>query len=285
MRRAFSFVLPLVLSFACNSPVQGLTVQRVSGDDAVTVTDVRFPMASIGGMLWYRIVVPKVISNERLPVLYVLHGANSSPVEIVERSDVVRLAGVERLIVVVPDGEYSYYTNAKHKSRSRWEDAMVLDLPRDVEARFPVLRVREHTGIAGISMGGYGAAKLALKHPELYGCVATMSGALDITRLQPSLRRWGQTWRIWTIFGVRASARRDEDVFELLVHMRDPHGAKWFQSCGQDDSLHGVNERFVRQLREQGVDVEGITTPGGHDWQSWNAAMPDLFRTAAKSLH
>jgi len=260
-------------------------VQLVSDDHAVAVTDVRFPSASIDGLLWYRAIVPKVGLNERLPVLYLLHGANSGPVEMIERSEVVKLASVERLIVVIPDAEYSYYTNAKHGRHARWEDAITLDLPRDVDARFPVLKGREHTGIAGISMGGYGAVKLTLKHPDQYGFAGSLSGALDITRRQASLRRWGQTWRIWTIFGARASARRDEDVFELSDHMRDPHRARWFESCGQDDPLHEVNGRFVRQMRDRGVDVEAITTPSGHDWQSWHAAMPVLFRSAAKILH
>jgi S-formylglutathione hydrolase FrmB len=47
---------------------------------------------------------------------------------------------------------------------------------------------REDTGVAGISMGGCGAVKLAIKHPALYGSVGTMSGALDITRRPASMR-------------------------------------------------------------------------------------------------
>src|SRR4029077_1401425 len=140
---------------------------------------------------------------------------NSGPVEMMERSEVVKLAADERLIVVIPEAECSYYTNAKHKRHARWEDAITLDLPGDVEGRFPVLKGREHTGIAGISMGGYGAVKLALKHPELYGFAGNMSGSLDITRRAASVPRWGQTWRIWMTFGVRPSTRRDEDVFDL----------------------------------------------------------------------
>jgi putative tributyrin esterase len=146
-----------------------------------------------------------------------------------------------------------------------------------------VLKGREHRGISGISMGGYGAVKVALKHPD-YRFVGDMSGALDITRRPASLRRWEQTWRIWTLFGVRSSTRQDEDVFDLLDRAPDLPGTIWFESCGRDDLLRGVNERFVQKLREHGVDADAITTPGGHDWQSWNAAMPDLFKAASKSL-
>ena len=129
------------------------------------MTDVRFPSTSIDGLLCYRAVVPTVNAGELLPVLYLLHGANSSPAEIMERSELANLAIAARLIVVMPEADLSYYTNAKHERHARWEDAIVLELPRDVEARFPVMKGSEHTGIAGISMGGYGAVKLTLKHP------------------------------------------------------------------------------------------------------------------------
>jgi|ERR1700677_798040 hypothetical protein len=111
-----------------------------------------------------------------------------------------------------------------------------------------------------------------------------MSGALDITRRKASVRRWGQTWRIWTIFGVRLNVRRDEDVFDLLEHGAEVRGTTWFESCGRNDPLYVANERFAHELRGRGAILEATTTAGGHDWQSWNAAMADLFRSAGKTL-
>jgi putative tributyrin esterase len=250
----------------------------------VTVTDVRFPSTSIDGLLCYRAVVPTVNAGELLPVLYLLHGANSSPAEIMERSELANLAIAARLIVVMPEADLSYYTNAKHERHARWEDAIVLELPRDVEARFPVMKGSEHTGIAGISMGGYGAVKLTLKHPGRYGFTASMSGPMDITRRRASVRRWGQTGRIWTIFGVHPSTRKDEDVFELLDRAPKNFSAQWFLSCGQNDPPHAVNQRFGQRMRERGMNLDLINTPGSHDWQSWNVAMPGMFKTAEKSL-
>lgn len=257
---------------------------QISTDDVVTVTDVHFRSEGTDGLFWYRIIVPKGGQKERFPVLYLLHGANSGPVEIMERSNVVKLSGASHLITVLPKADFSYYTNAKHKRHARWEDAMTEELSRDVKSRFPVLEGREHTGIAGISMGGYGAVKLALKHPEMYAFGGSMSGALDITTRPASLKRWGQTWRIWNIFGVQWNVRRDEDVFNLLETRKGMQRSTWFESCGGDDPLVGVNERFTRELRKRDENVRTIITPGGHDWQSWNSAMPELFATAEKAL-
>ncbi len=51
---------------------------------------------------------------------------------------------------------------------------------------------------------------------------------------------------------MRLSARRDEDVFDLLEGAKEVKNAKWFESCGKDDPLLGVNERFAHQLRVRG---------------------------------
>ena len=233
-------------------------------------------------MFWYRIVVPTVAPGECLPVLYFLHGINSSPAEVTQQSEIVRLAAQSRLIVVIPDGKFSYYTNALHKRHARWEDAITQELPRDVAERFPVRGGRDSTGIAGISMGGYGAAKLALKHPDMYSFAGTMSGALEITRRPLSLKRWGQSWRILTIFGSGTETRMDEDVFVLLAKTADPKNMTWFVSSGALDPLHDVAERFSRELLRRGTPVRSMSTPGGHDWADWNAVLPELFAAAGK---
>lgn len=283
MRRAFLLILVLACD-ACRSAKPAATVTQIAADNSVSVTDVRFYSDSISGLLWYRVIVPQSVPPARLSVLYLLHGINSGPEEILTRSAVAKLAGMHRLIVVIPDAGFSYYVNAKHRWHSSWEDAITRELMADVKMRFPVLEGREHTGIAGISMGGYGAITLALKHPKLYGFVGAMSGPFDITRRSASLRRWGQTWRIWTIFGLRPSARRDEDVFDLLRNSRGVPNSGWFDSCGRSDPLLAVNRRFVKQLRESGMNVEALETRGGHDWQSWNEGMPELFASAEQAL-
>ena len=268
----------------CRKPAQEATVRIVETNKIVKVMEVRFPSSDIDGVLTYRVILPQVAPGELLPALYLLHGIESSPQDIMTHSDVVNLASAVRMVVVMPEAGYSYYTNARHKSHARWEDAITAELPRDVAARFPVLQGRANTGIAGISMGGYGAIKLALHHPDLYAFAGDMSGPLDVTRRGPSLRRWGQTWRGWMIFGVRANTRREEDVFDLMSRSTEVAQIKWFESCGPQDPLFPVNQRFARELLRRGATLDRLTTPGGHDWRSWSAAMPQLFASAEKAL-
>jgi putative tributyrin esterase len=277
----------LLFCASCRAPITQAGVERVLATDEVSVSDVRFSCPNVGGMLRYRAIVPRVESGERLPVLYLLHGAQSSPDDIQQHIEVARFAATYRLIVVMPEAGISYYTNAKHLWHARWEDAIATDLRSDVETRLPVLGGREHRGIAGISMGGYGAVELALKHPELFGFAANMSGPLDCTRRPASLRRWRQTLRIWALFGVRPTSRQSEDVFNLLdrASANQLQNIQWFSSCGKDDPLYAVNARFVREIHQSGTKLDLITTPGAHEWQGWSIAMPLMFKAAGDDLH
>ena len=110
------------------------------------------------------------------------------------------------------------------------------------------------------------------------------SSAIDGLLSYHSMHRRGQTWRIWTIFGVRPDTRRDEDAFDLLSAATVLPHATWFISCGRSDALLAVNQEFAHELVVRGAAVNTRVTSGGHNWQSWNSAMPDLFSLAVKTL-
>jgi S-formylglutathione hydrolase FrmB len=201
----------------------------------------------------------------------------------VRQLPIARFANDAGLAIVLPDADTSYYTNAKHRSNARWEDAVVLDLAHDVSTRFPVLSGPAHTGIAGISMGGYGAAKLALKHPGVYGFVGVISGSLDITSRPANIHLLKQRWVIWMIFGYSKEARRDEDVFQLL-QQNNQLPADWFISCSKREPFYSFNERLARELKDRRVSVDFLSTNGGHDFESWSEAVTRLVNHAQGAL-
>ena len=284
MRRLLLVLVTLTFCAACGRRSEPMGVSLVSSAGDVAVRDVRFASPAIGGVMWYRAIVPQTQTGERLPVLYLLHGANSDPADVMQRFDFVKEAARQRVILILPSGESSYYTNAVHLRHADWEDAITRDLPADAVARFPILTEREHTGIAGISMGGYGAAKLALKHPELYGYIAVIAGALEFTRRPFSIKRLGQAWRQWAIFGLRRRSRLGEDVFALLQKSTLVPTTEWKIAAGKKDPLLGVNQRFAHDLKQHGAKVEMWQSPGVHDWQCWNAMLPKVIESAGKTL-
>ena len=89
---------------------------------------------------------------------------------------------IEPLIVVCPDNynsfEGSWYTNSA--VTGNWEDFVVQEVVSYIDSHYRTLAVPESRGIAGHSMGGYGAMKLAMKHPDIFSLVYSMSGTLEL---------------------------------------------------------------------------------------------------------
>ena len=111
-----------------------------------------------------------VASGQRLPVVYLLHGGGGGFRDWSNFSDVAGFAE-SGLILVMPEGASSYYVDAVDPPEDRFEDYIVRDLIADVETRFPAASGRSNRAIVGLSMGGFGAVTLALRHPDLFGFV------------------------------------------------------------------------------------------------------------------
>lgn len=126
--------------------------------------------------------------DRRYPTLYLLHGYLGD-IEAFTRGFFPKMGlaktmdqqisrSVSReLIVVVPSGRNGYfgsfYTNSP--VTGDWEDFMVRDLTSWVDANYRTIRGAEGRGIAGHSMGGYGAIMLAMKHPDVFSAVYALS--------------------------------------------------------------------------------------------------------------
>ena len=139
---------------------------------------------------------------------------------------------------------------------------------------FRVSQDPERTFVAGLSMGGYGAMKLALSHPERFAAAATLSGALDLQEVSTRPERVGL---LDPIFG--DSIPEDADLFALL-DAADPDALpRLHVSTGTEDhpGLVAGNRKFVAALEEKGADVTRDFRPGEHVWSLWDALLPEVI--------
>jgi len=274
----------LVLSIDCGGTQAERPDHPLLGAKVV-MRDVVFQSAALGRDMRYRVLLPSFVAqDQKLPVAYLLHGGGGNFRDWSNYSD---LSGfVESgLVLVMPQGDYSYYVNAVEHPADRYEDYVVQDLLYDVETRFPVTKGRSNRAIVGVSMGGFGAINIALTHPDLFVFAGALSPAIDVPRRQFSLRRVQQSRALRSIFGPSGSeARRSNDPFLIARSVLPTNAPYFFLSCGEAESLLAPNRQFAAVLARQNLPYEFHIVPGGHDWTQWNKEVPKLFERLCACL-
>src|SRR4051812_40437628 len=147
----------------------------------VTVEDRTFASRALGRKVKYRVVLPASYGStaHRYPVLFLLHGVFGGFENWETLTDVTRYAGAAEIIIVTPDAANSWYVNSATNPSLRYEDFVVQDLIPDVDETFRTLRSSHRRAIAGLSMGGYGALKLAINYPGTFDFAGSISGAFN----------------------------------------------------------------------------------------------------------
>jgi len=135
------------------------------------------------------------------PTLYLLHGLSDDDTIWSRRTSVERYVAPLGLAVVMPQVHRSYYTDEVHGNR--YWTFLSEELPAVVDRFFRLSRRREDTFVAGLSMGGYGALKWALRDPDRFAAAASLSGGAELGAaahrrrsarpgLRPRTGRWHQ---------------------------------------------------------------------------------------------
>ena len=203
---------------------------------------------------------------EALPrVLYLLHGYSDDQTIWQRRTSVERYAAGHNLAVIMPAVNHSFYCN--EQGGERYWDYVSQELPETMQRFFRLSDKPEDTFVAGLSMGGYGAMKLALNFPERFGAAASFSGATDIISMAD--RKAGD-WK--RIFGRRKAEGTDCDLFHLMEkNASAPHKHLQYVSCGTADFLYGQHQRFIPALKQHGWDVTSYEEPDAvHEWGFWD---------------
>jgi putative tributyrin esterase len=252
----------------------------------VQLQDVEFYSKALGRNMPYRVFLPeKVHPGEQLPVIYLLHGGGEGFRNWSNESDVARYARAG-LILVMPEGDESYYMNEVESPQNRFEDYITQDLIADVEGRFPARRDRQARAVIGISMGGFAAVDYAFMHPELFAFAGALSPSIDVPFRRFSIKRIGQWWKFRTIFGPAGSKERsDRNPFALARDANPKMMPFIYLTAGEQEPLLDPNRRFAALLKQRNFAYEFHTNPGGHAWGQWNTQIPGCFESLARTLN
>jgi S-formylglutathione hydrolase FrmB len=251
----------------------------------VAMSDITFRSTALDREMTYRVFLPaKIDAGQKLPVVYLLHGNGGGYRDWSNNSDVARYAA-KGLILVMSEGHGSYFMNAVERPRDKYEDYLIRDLVADVESRFPARAGRGSRALVGVSMGGFAAIELGLRHPEMFAFAGAISPAIDVPERRFSWKRAGQWWKFRTIFGSLGSKERQARDPFVLVQSADPATVPYFYlTAGEQEPLLEPIRRFAARLGQRGFAHEFHTRPGGHDWMEWNAQIPGCFASLSQRL-
>jgi S-formylglutathione hydrolase FrmB len=212
------------------------------------------------------------------PVLYFLHGLgeneqtlfNSGGWNLIE--DLRQQSKIVDFLIVVPDGRRSFFINSADGS-VRYSDFFIGEFMPYIEKKYRIRSERANRAIAGISMGGYGALRFALAHPDLFSSVSAQSAAL-ITESPENLsvaERAGTSLSslLGPSFGQPIGVQhwKENSPFELA--RKNQAGLRKlaiYINCGQEDDL-GFDKGAValhQELQTEGIPHEYHLYPGDH---------------------
>lgn len=264
-------------------------------------------LVSLGVRKHYKIWLPAgydTLTSRRYPVIYMLHGLGGDEENWLGGGALDQAADQLKLqaIVVMPDGDDSFYANSATNPAARYEDYMVQDLVGHVDATYRTIAAREARGIGGLSMGGFGALQLAMRHQDLYAAAASHSGVDALLYLGPhpyvagkvqlleDVRQWGLTigpigTLVRGIFGTDPANWRAHDPAHLARSLKDGDLALYLD-CGTEDYflLHDNAQYLHDILLERGVKHEWYLGPGTHTFDFWRERIDDSLAFFARSL-
>lgn len=237
----------------------------------------RFFSETLGLMTSATVLLPQRREIGQLhKTLYLLHGLSDDDSVWLRNTSIERYVDPLGLAVVMPQVHRSFYTDMAEGNR--YWTFLSEELPRIARAMFPLSGARGDNFVAGLSMGGYGAFKWALRRPECFAAAASLSGALNMggttsdlaDRIEPEMK---------LIFGDAKAAAGENDLLWLLGQQAISGSTvpALYQACGTEDYLYEDNIIFRDACRHAGLPLVYDEGPGSHNWEYWDAKIRDVI--------
>jgi S-formylglutathione hydrolase FrmB len=252
------------------------------------LTDVNFMSETLGLRCSMNVILPqRTLKQARRGgkpahrTLFLLHGHSDDHTAWQRWTSIERYAETYHLAVVMPAVHLSFYTDMVHGGKY-WQ-FISEEVPAVARDLFPLSNARADNFVAGLSMGGYGAFKLALTHPNRFAAAASLSGALDINEVvkpvprDPANEIWQAEMR--NIFGDLDKVPGSEhDLFVLAEKVaRGRTKPRLYQCCGTEDFLYQDNLRFRDHVHSLPLKFTYEEGPGEHVWEYWDRMIQKVL--------
>ena len=276
----FTFVAYFLL---LNSYSQGKVLKSQSMASNLLNTDVK-----------YSVYLPPNFesSDKSYPVVYLLNGFTGDETDwtrvgLVQATtdELIRGKKITPMVIIMPDGDDRLYMN-KADGSYPYEDMIIKELMPYVEDKYRIKSEKKYRSTSGLSMGGAGSLRLALKHHELFGACAAFSSAVVtdaeikqipqenfdnyFARIDPELVGKEGEDRL-------TDSYNDSSILHL-INNKDPELLKTvniYFDCGDDDFLAIGNSQLHIDLLKKRIPHEYRVRDGGHTWNFWVDSLPE----------
>lgn len=266
----------------------------------------------------FDIVLPEnyYLSDERYPVLYLLHGyMQNYTVWGRNLAAAFYARNLNNLILVLPDAGNSWFINyasSEAGKKDNWEDHIIEDVIKHVDANYRTQARREGRAIAGLSMGGFGAFSMGLRHPELFISIGSTSGALSHARTAAAAIRAGANRGpgprdeqrqarideadefISKIIDIPGFSTQDErtpkgidfetaeqaeayDPFTIIYNVPRSQMPHIYMDAGTEDGLVNEARELAQLLMVNNVPFDYMQSQGRHNSEYWRRSIGHMM--------
>jgi len=209
-------------------------------------------------------------ATRRYPVVYLLHGHGDDyrcwPTRTQPALD--SLATRWNMIFVCPDGRNSWYFDSRTNPKMQMESFITRTLVPYIDNNYRTKATPSQRAITGLSMGGHGALRLAMRHSDIWGNAGSTSGGVDFTP-------WPGNWDIDKALGKYETNKElwEQSTVISLVPKLSPGQLNIIFDCGVDDFFHQVNSNLHDALVKARIPHDYISRPGSHTHTYWRNAI------------
>ncbi len=218
--------------------------------------------------------------KDQLKVIYLLHGYSGNNDSWFLGTSAIAYADKYNVAIVSPMAHNSFYSNNVFGGQNYF-DLVEKDIPEFMYNTFGIMKHKENTFIGGLSMGGYGALKVALLSNRFNG-VASFSGALF--SYDGYLERWSKDEYVAKLHQIFYDYKGNLNENLCLHELTEKNKSKLknvFITCGTNDEIDGLydcNLQYMKLLEKNNVAYESYIDDNGHDYIHWTMALEKYLK-------
>jgi len=237
----------------------------------------------------YSIYLPDEYNTEKeYPVIFLLHGFGGNENSFLKSvnlpatlDSLIHCQALPPVIVIFPNGNNSYFMN-DYNGLYKFEDYFITEFLPTMDSTYPISTQQNMRAIGGISMGGFGAVLLPIKHPKLFGTSINLSGAVRTQQEFINMNTVKYHKNFAPLYGPNLLGKERitahwlaNSPYSIIDSTYDSTLKKinWYFDCGNDDFLFSANKKLHKLYLKFDIEHEYHVRSGNHSWNYWHESI------------